>query len=256
MLARPLSAGSTMMDSSSFKRLRVSCVSFVMLGSGGSTCWRILLTALLTVSACSALSCLVADSTLGIISVARSPFFSRAISASSRDLEDKLITHNIQHINWWCSRLFLAQKFIKFLLMSAFGGVKDSLGVGLELFYYPVGVICRESVCYTLCCGFCFFLCISLGKEAESTAQSITSTLLTNDTKRVIEQFKTNTQRVFSTTKGRHKQKFDKLLHKKQATTSPIDMPYVDKTKWVINLSSRSLDDAEMPCRRKDWTSL
>ena len=72
-------------------------------------------------SACSASSCVVADSALAIISVTGmyagvtakfSPFFSRAI-------------------------------FI-FLLMSVFGGVKDSLGFGLDLFYYPVGVICRE----------------------------------------------------------------------------------------------------------------
>ena len=27
---------------------------------------------------------------------------------------------------------------------------------------------------------------------------------------------------------------------------SPVNMPYVDKTNWVINLSSRSLDDAEI----------
>ena len=63
-LARPLSAGRTMMESSSFRRLSASRISFVMLGSGGSACWRILLTALLTVSACSASSCLTADSTL------------------------------------------------------------------------------------------------------------------------------------------------------------------------------------------------
>ena len=51
-------------------------------------------------SACSASSCLTAVSTLAMISVAGmlagvtakfSPFFSRAISASLRDLEDKLI---------------------------------------------------------------------------------------------------------------------------------------------------------------------
>ena len=119
------------------------------------------------------------------------------------------------------------QKFVKFLLMSAFGGAKDSLGVGLELFYYPFGVVCQESGCYTLCCGFCFLPKGDAKKEAESTAQSITYTLSTNDANRVIEQFKTNTQRVFNTTKGRHKQKFDKLLRKKQAATSPIYMLYV-----------------------------
>ena len=65
-------------------------------------------------SACSASSCLVADYTLAIISVAGmyagvttkfSPFFRRAISASSRDLEDKLITQlvlvNIYQLVTW-----------------------------------------------------------------------------------------------------------------------------------------------------------
>ena len=42
-------------------------------------------------------------------------------------------------------------------------------------------------------------------KDTESTAQSITSTLSTNDANRILEQIKTNTQRVFNTTKGRHK---------------------------------------------------
>ena len=55
----------------------------------------------LLLSACSASHCLTADSTLAILSVAGMfsgvtakfrPFFSRAISASLRDLEDKLIT--------------------------------------------------------------------------------------------------------------------------------------------------------------------
>lgn len=88
----------TMMESSSFRHLSASRISFVMLGSGGSACWRILLTVLLIVSACSASSCLTADSALAIISVVGMfsgvtakfrPFFSRAISVSLRDLEDK-----------------------------------------------------------------------------------------------------------------------------------------------------------------------
>ena len=95
------SAGRTMMDWSSFRLLSASRISFVMLGSGSSACWRIPLTALLTVSACSASSCLAAISTLAMISVSGifagvtaklSSFFSRVISASLRDLEDKLIT--------------------------------------------------------------------------------------------------------------------------------------------------------------------
>ena len=60
-------------------------------------------------------------------------------------------------------------------------------------------------------------------KDTESTAQSITSTLSTNDANRLLEQIKTNTQRVFNTTKDRHKQKFEKLIRKKQATMSPVD---------------------------------
>ena len=91
----------SMMESSSLRHLSASRISFVMLGSGGFACCRIPLTALLTVSACSASSCLMAVSTLAIISVAGmfvgvtakfSLFLSRAISASLRDLEDKSIT--------------------------------------------------------------------------------------------------------------------------------------------------------------------
>ena len=71
-------------------------------------------------------------------------------------------------------------------------------------------------------------------KEAESTAQSITSALSANDANRILEQIKTNTQRVFNTTKDRQKQKFEKLMQEKQAAVSPVDTPYVDKTNWVI----------------------
>ena len=78
------------MDLSSFTPLSASCISL-----------RTLFTALLAVSACFASSCLIADSTLALISVAGmvrgvtakfSPLLSRAISASLRNLEDKLIT--------------------------------------------------------------------------------------------------------------------------------------------------------------------
>ena len=66
-------------------------------------------------------------------------------------------------------------------------------------------------------------------KDTESTAQSITSALSTNDANRILEQIKTNNQRVVNTTKDRHKQKFEKLIREKQATVSPVDTPYVDK---------------------------
>ncbi|KAL9962577.1 hypothetical protein ACROYT_G031688 [Oculina patagonica] len=88
-------------------------------------------------------------------------------------------------------------------------------------------------------------------KEADSTAQSITSALSTEDADRILEQIKINTQRVFNSTKDRQKQKFEKLVREKHAAVSPSDTPYVDKTNWVINLSSRSLSDAEIALFRK-----
>ena len=85
-------------------------------------------------------------------------------------------------------------------------------------------------------------------KEAESTAHRITSTLTTDNTNRIPEQVKTNTQRVFNTTKDRQKYKFEKLLREKQAAVSPSDTPYVDKTNWVLQqLSNQSLTS------RRNW---
>ena len=80
-------------------------------------------------------------------------------------------------------------------------------------------------------------------KDTESTAQSITSALSTDDANRILEQMKTNTQRVFNTTKDRRKQKFEKLIREKQAAV--VDTTYVCKTNWLVNLSSRSLSDAD-----------
>ena len=76
-----------MMVLSTLRPLRASRSSLVMLGFGGSACRKIVLTALLTVSARSAWSDLTADSTLEIISVAGMfvgvtakfrPFFNRS----------------------------------------------------------------------------------------------------------------------------------------------------------------------------------
>ncbi|KAL9954306.1 hypothetical protein ACROYT_G041825 [Oculina patagonica] len=88
-------------------------------------------------------------------------------------------------------------------------------------------------------------------KEADTTAQSITSALSTEAADRILEQIKINTQRVFYSTKDRQKQKFEKLVREKHAAVSLADTPYVDKTNWVINLSSRSLSDAEIALLRK-----
>ncbi len=83
-------------------------------------------------------------------------------------------------------------------------------------------------------------------KEAESTAQRITSALSTERADRILEQIKISTQRVNYATKDRQTQKFEKLVHEKHTAVSPADTPYVDKINWVINLSSRSLSDAEI----------
>ncbi|XP_078357458.1 uncharacterized protein LOC144642366 [Oculina patagonica] len=65
------------------------------------------------------------------------------------------------------------------------------------------------------------------------------------------DQIKINTQRVFYSTKDKQKQKFEKLVREKHAAVSPAGTPYVDKTNWVINFSSRSLSDAEIALLQK-----
>ena len=90
-------------------------------------------------------------------------------------------------------------------------------------------------------------------KDMESTAQSITSALLTNDANKILEQIKTNTQLLNNTTRQTRpdKQKFEKLIQEKQAAVLPADTPYVDKANWVVDLSSRSLSDAEKALLKK-----
>ena len=94
--------GRIIIELSCFNFLRASCISFVMLGLGGSACWRMWLTDLLTEFACSESSVLMVDSTLATISVAGmlvgvtanfNPFSSNDTSASLRGRVDKLITH-------------------------------------------------------------------------------------------------------------------------------------------------------------------
>ena len=50
---------------------------------------------------------------------------------------------------------------------------------------------------------------------------------------------------------GNAQKKFEKLLREKRACVSHTRTPYVDKAKWVINLSSRSLSDAEESLLKK-----
>ena len=65
-----------------------------------------------------------------------SPFFSRAFSALLRDLEDKLTTQlalSTYSVSTGDTAACFSRKFFKLLLMSVFGGVEDSLDVGLNL---------------------------------------------------------------------------------------------------------------------------
>ena len=71
------------------------------------------------------------------------------------------------------------------------------------------------------------------------------------DADRILEQMKINTQRVFNNTKDIQKQKFERLTREKQAAVLPPDTTSVDKTNWIINLSSKSLSDAEIALLKK-----
>ena len=87
--------------------------------------------------------------------------------------------------------------------------------------------------------------------SAESTSETITSTLSAEDAAEVLDKIRSNTQRVFNTTKDRQQRKFEKLLCEKQASVSPPTTSFVDKTNWVVNLSSRSLSEAEVSLLKK-----
>ena len=87
-------------------------------------------------------------------------------------------------------------------------------------------------------------------KEAESTSETITSTLSAKDAAEVLDKIRSNTQRVFNT-KDRQQRKFEKRLREKQASVSPPTTSFVDKTNWVVNLSSRSLTEAEVSLLKK-----
>ena len=79
-------------DGSSFRLLSASHISFVMLGSVSSACWRIPWTALLTVSACLVLSCLMGASTLVMISDKDR----NAISQQECDLSARIKRHQLE----------------------------------------------------------------------------------------------------------------------------------------------------------------
>ena len=72
----------------------------------------------------------------------------------------------------------------------------------------------------------------------------------------ILDKSRSNTQRVFYTTKDRQQRKFEKRLREKQASVSQTRKPYVDKAKWVINLSSRSLSGAEESLLKKGLSNV
>ena len=92
-------------------------------------------------------------------------------------------------------------------------------------------------------------------RETESTARGITAALTADEASEILEKIRVNTQRVFTATKDRQQRKFLKLVEEKQASVSKtphVDQtPRVDKNKWVINLSSRPLSNAEVSLLEK-----
>ena len=71
-------------------------------------------------------------------------------------------------------------------------------------------------------------------REAKSTAQSITSGLSAEDAAEVLDNIRSNTQKVFNTTKDHQQRKFEKLLREKRASVFRTRTPYVDKAKWIL----------------------
>ena len=92
-------------------------------------------------------------------------------------------------------------------------------------------------------------------RETESTARDVTAALTADEASEILEKIRVNTLRVFTATKDRQQRKFLKLVGEKQASVSKtphVDhTPRVNKNKWVINLSSRPLSDAEVSLLEK-----
>ena len=92
-------------------------------------------------------------------------------------------------------------------------------------------------------------------RETESTARCITAALTADEASDILEKTRVNAHRLLTATKDRQQRKFLKLVQEKQASVSrtpPVDQtPKVDKNKWVINLSSRLLSDAEVSLLEK-----
>ena len=83
------------------------------------------------------------------------------------------------------------------------------------------------------------------------------ATLSPKDASEILEKISCNTKRLFNKTRDRQKRKFDDLLIEKQSSVSTTRTPHIDRTpqvdksKWVINLSSRSLSDTEVSLLQK-----
>ena len=92
-------------------------------------------------------------------------------------------------------------------------------------------------------------------KEKLNPARGIKAALTADEASEILEKIRVNTQRIFTATKDRQQRKFLKLVQEKQASVSRtphVDQtPRVDKYKWVINLSTRPLSDAEVSLLEK-----
>jgi len=92
-------------------------------------------------------------------------------------------------------------------------------------------------------------------RETKSTARGITAPHMADEASGILEKIRVKTQRVFTATKDRQQRRFLKLVRAKKGSVSRtphVDQtPRVDKNKWVINLSSRPLSDAEVPLLEK-----
>ena len=90
-------------------------------------------------------------------------------------------------------------------------------------------------------------------KEAESTAHSIISSLSAVDAARILEKIRSNTDRVFDTTKNCQQCKFETLSCEKQASKPSTDTYYVIKSNCVKYLSASPLTNVEVSLLKRSF---
>ena len=86
-------------------------------------------------------------------------------------------------------------------------------------------------------------------REINATASQIRTTLSAEDSCKILTKINDTAQATHESCKSRQQSKFLQLMEEKQPVT--IESNQVDKTNWVLNLSSRSLTDAETNLLKK-----